>query len=88
MLVPDLRGFGDTTDPADVDAAPTPPPTASTARPRRSIALIEAAVAGPVVLGGYDVGSRTAQGVAKARPDLVRGAPPLERFLCPLARMV
>ena len=28
---------------------------------------------GPVVLGGYDVGSRTAQGVAKARPDLVRG---------------
>ena len=37
------------------------------------IALIEDAVGGPVVLGGYDVGSRTAQGVARARPDLVRG---------------
>jgi pimeloyl-ACP methyl ester carboxylesterase len=33
VLVPDLRGFGDTTDPAD--GAPTRPPTASTARPRR-----------------------------------------------------
>lgn len=37
------------------------------------IALIEEAVGGPVVLGGYDVGSRTAQAIARDRPDLVRG---------------
>ena len=35
VLVPDLRGFGDTTNPEESMQPPTPPPTASTARPRR-----------------------------------------------------
>ena len=74
VLVPDLRGFGDTTNPADVDAAADATAYGVDGQAAEVIALIEAAVGGPVVLGGYDVGSRTAQGVAKARPDLVRGA--------------
>jgi len=69
VLVPDLRGFGDTTAPDDADATAY----CVDGQAAEVIALIEAAVGGPVVLGGYDVGSRTAQGVAKARPDLVRG---------------
>jgi pimeloyl-ACP methyl ester carboxylesterase len=68
VVVPDLRGFGDTTGPADA------PPTefAADAQARSVIALIEAVADGPVVVGGYDVGSRTAQAVARTRPDLVR----------------
>ena len=73
VLVPDLRGFGDTTNPADVDAAADATAYGVDGQAAEVIALVEAAVGGPVVLGGYDVGSRTAQGVAKARPDLVRG---------------
>ena len=69
VLVPDLRGFGDTTAPADADATAY----GADGQAAEVIALIEEPVGGPVVLGGYDVGSRTAQGVAKARPDLVRG---------------
>ncbi len=69
VLVPDLRGFGDTTAPDDADATAF----GADAQAAEVIALIEEAVGGPVVLGGYDVGSRTAQGVAIARPDLVRG---------------
>jgi pimeloyl-ACP methyl ester carboxylesterase len=69
VLVPDLRGFGDTTNPANADATAY----GVDGQAAEVIALVEAAVGGPVVLGGYDVGSRTAQGVAKARPDLVRG---------------
>jgi pimeloyl-ACP methyl ester carboxylesterase len=73
VLVPDLRGFGDTSGPD------TTGPDAETVaygvdgQAAEVIALIEDAAGGPVVLGGYDVGSRTAQGVARARPDLVRG---------------
>jgi pimeloyl-ACP methyl ester carboxylesterase len=69
VLVPDLRGFGDTTNPADADATAY----GVDGQAAEIVALIEAEVGGPVVLGGYDVGSRTAQGVAKGRPDLVRG---------------
>jgi pimeloyl-ACP methyl ester carboxylesterase len=69
VLVPDMRGFGDTTNPADADATAY----GVDGQAAEVVALIEAEVGGPVVLGGYDVGSRTAQGIAKARPDLVRG---------------
>jgi pimeloyl-ACP methyl ester carboxylesterase len=69
VLVPDLRGFGDTTNPAEADATAY----GVDGQAAEVVALIEAEVGGPVVLGGYDVGSRTAQGIAKARPDLVRG---------------
>jgi pimeloyl-ACP methyl ester carboxylesterase len=68
VVVPDLRGFGETTGPA---AAP-PTEFGADAQARSVIALIEAVADGPVVVGGYDVGSRTAQAVARARPDLVR----------------
>ena len=69
VVVPDLRGFGETIGPADA------PPTefAADAQARSVIALIEEVAEGPVVVGGYDVGSRTAQAVARARPDLLRG---------------
>jgi pimeloyl-ACP methyl ester carboxylesterase len=69
VLVPDLRGFGDTTAPDGAEAAAY----GVEGQAAEVIALIEDAVGGPVVLGGYDVGSRTAQGIAEARPDLVRG---------------
>ncbi len=86
VVVPDLRGFGETTAPADA------PPTefGAEGQARSVIALIEAVADGPVVLGGYDVGSRTSQALARARPDLVRGlvvSPPVpgvgSRILAP-----
>jgi pimeloyl-ACP methyl ester carboxylesterase len=75
VLVPDLRGFGETQG-----SAPEPAAYAADAQARSVIALIEAAGGGPAMIGGYDVGSRVAQAVAAARPDLVRAlviSPPL-----------
>jgi pimeloyl-ACP methyl ester carboxylesterase len=69
VIVPDLRGFGETTVPAEAQAVDF----GVDGQGASVIALIEELVGGPVVLGGYDVGSRTAQRVASARPDLVRG---------------
>lgn len=86
VLVPDLRGFGET------GSAPGAAPVqyGADGQARSVLALIESLGVGPVVLGGYDVGSRTARTAAAARPDLVRGlvlAPPLpgagERVLTP-----
>lgn len=68
VVVPDLRGFGGTTAPPGAEAAAF----GADGQARSVVALIEAVADGPVVLGGYDVGSRTAQAVARARPDLVR----------------
>jgi pimeloyl-ACP methyl ester carboxylesterase len=86
VVVPDLRGFGETTGPTD--AAPTE--FGADAQARSVIALIESVADGPVVVGGYDVGSRTAQAVARSRPDLLRGmviSPPVpgvgSRILAP-----
>ena len=76
VLVPDLRGFGESdkhvADPAEQYAA---------AGQARSVAglLRELGLDGAIV-AGYDVGSRVAQALARAEPDLVRGlvlAPPL-----------
>jgi pimeloyl-ACP methyl ester carboxylesterase len=75
-VVPDLRGFGES-DKHAVD----PRVGYSAAAQARSVAgLVEELGLGPVVLAGYDVGSRVAQAVARASPQLVRAlviAPPL-----------
>jgi pimeloyl-ACP methyl ester carboxylesterase len=76
VVVPDLRGFGESdkhvADPAEQYSA---------AGQARSVAglLRELELDGAIV-AGYDVGSRVAQALARAEPDLVRGlvlAPPL-----------
>ena len=75
-VVPDLRGFGDS-DKHDADPARHYDATAQA----RSIAgLIDELDLHRPVIAGYDVGSRVAQALAAARPDLVGAlvvAPPL-----------
>src|SRR5258707_14557038 len=89
VIVPDLRGFGESAthaaDPADQYSA--------VAQARSLIALIGELNLGPVVLAGYDIGSRIAQAIARNRPDPVRAlvvAPPLpgigDRILTPRAQ--
>lgn len=76
VVVPDLRGFGDTEGPA----AAEPTEFAAGGQARNIVALIEERGLGPAVLAGYDVGSRVAQEIASSRPDLVRAlvlSPPL-----------
>jgi pimeloyl-ACP methyl ester carboxylesterase len=89
VIVPDLRGFGESDKhPAD------PAGQYSAVAQARSIAgLIGELALGPVVIAGYDVGSRVAQAVARDRPELVRAlvvAPPLpgigDRILAPQAQ--
>lgn len=87
LLVPDLRGFGETVGPPGSD----PAEFAAPAQARSVVALVERF--GPVVIAGYDVGSRVAQQVAATRPDLVRAlviSPPLpgagDRVLSPSAQ--
>lgn len=75
VVVPDLRGFGES-DRRD----PDPAAYGADAQARSVLALVEELALGPVVLAGYDVGSRVAQAAAAARPDLVRAlviSPPL-----------
>jgi pimeloyl-ACP methyl ester carboxylesterase len=86
IIVPDLRGFGESQAPAGAAAADF----AAEAQARSVLALVEELAIGPVVLAGYDIGSRIAQAAARARPDLVRAlvvSPPLpgvgERVLTP-----
>jgi len=76
VVVPDLRGFGET---GTVDGA-EPAAHGADGQARSVLALVEALGLGPVVLVGYDVGSRVAQAAARSRPDLVRAlvvSPPL-----------
>ena len=89
VIVPDLRGFGESDKhPAD------PARQYNAAAQARSIAgLIGELGLGPVVIAGYDIGSRIAQAVARDRPELVRAlviAPPLpgigDRILAPQAQ--
>jgi pimeloyl-ACP methyl ester carboxylesterase len=76
VIVPDLRGFGESdkhvADPAaQYDVA---------AQGRSVLGLIEELGLDRPVLAGYDIGSRIAQGIAGTRPELVRAlviAPPL-----------
>jgi pimeloyl-ACP methyl ester carboxylesterase len=76
VIVPDLRGFGESDKPA-ADPAEQYSPSAQA----RSVAgLIRELDLDLVLLAGYDVGSRVAQAVAAEYPDLVRAlvvAPPL-----------
>lgn len=69
VVVPDLRGFGHSdkhlADPAAQYAAP--------AQARSVTALItELGLERPVVVVGYDIGSRIAQALAREHPELVR----------------
>jgi pimeloyl-ACP methyl ester carboxylesterase len=76
VVVPDLRGFGASEKhPADPAAQ-----YSADAQARSVVGLIEELGLDRPVLGGYDIGSRIAQTVARHRPDLVRAlvvAPPL-----------
>jgi pimeloyl-ACP methyl ester carboxylesterase len=76
VIVPDLRGFGESDkhdrDPADAYSA--------AAQARSIIGLLDELNLEQPVLAGYDIGSRTAQAIARDYPDRVRAlvvAPPL-----------
>lgn len=76
VVVPDLRGFGAS------DTHPRDPSEAYgvDAQARSVIDLIEHLGLERPVIGGYDIGSRIGQHIARTRPDLVRAlvlAPPL-----------
>ena len=88
VIVPDLRGFGE----SDKHPAEAGQYTAA-AQARSLIALIGELGLGRLVVAGYDIGSRIAQAIARDRPDLVRAlviAPPLpgigDRILRPEAQ--
>ena len=69
VVVPDLRGFGH----SDKHVADPVTQYAATAQARSIAALItELGLEQPVVVVGYDIGSRIAQALARDHPDLVR----------------
>lgn len=90
LLIPDLRGFGDS------DKLVADPATHYSAAGQGTAVLgllDELAIEEPVVLVGYDIGSRIAQLIARTRPERVRHlviAPPLpgigQRILDPDAQ--
>jgi pimeloyl-ACP methyl ester carboxylesterase len=89
VIVPDLRGFGE----SDKHQADPARQYNAAAQARSIVGLIGELALGPVVIAGYDIGSRIAQAVARDRPDLVRAlaiAPPLpgigDRILAPQAQ--
>ncbi|OBE93036.1 epoxide hydrolase [Mycolicibacterium elephantis] len=76
VIVPDLRGFGG----SDKHAVAVRHFYSATAQASSIIGLIRELDLPPVVLAGYDVGSRVAQSVARMQPDLVAAlvlSPPL-----------
>ncbi|MGH3399621.1 MAG: alpha/beta fold hydrolase [Streptosporangiaceae bacterium] len=89
VIVPDLRGFGE----SDKHAAEPADQYSAAAQARSLIGLIGELGLGRPVLAGYDIGSRIAQAVARDRPDLVSAlvlGPPLpgigDRILNPRAQ--
>src|SRR2546430_7406080 len=89
VIVPDLRGFGE----SDKHVADPAREYNADAQARSIAGLIGELELGQVVLAGYDIGSRIAQAIARNRPDLVRAlviAPPLpgigDRILAPQAQ--
>jgi pimeloyl-ACP methyl ester carboxylesterase len=89
VIVPDLRGFGES-DKHEADPASQ---YNAAAQARSLIGLIDELALGRPVIAGYDIGSRIAQAIARDRPDLVRAlviAPPLpgigDRILAPRAQ--
>ena len=76
VVVPDLRGFGG----SDKHAVDVRHFYSATAQASSVLGLINELGLSNVVLAGYDVGSRVAQGVARMHSDLVRAlvlSPPL-----------
>lgn len=76
VVVPDLRGFG-ASDKHRVDPAGS---YGADAQARSVVGLIEELGLDRPVIGGYDIGSRIAQTIARSRPDLVEAlviSPPL-----------
>ncbi|KWX59607.1 alpha/beta fold hydrolase [Mycobacterium sp. NAZ190054] len=89
VVVPDLRGFGGS-DKHEVSVSHF---YCASAQAASIVGLIRELELGPVVLAGYDVGSRVAQSVARMHTDLVRAlvlSPPLpgagDRVLTPQAQ--
>ena len=89
VVAPDLRGFGE----SDKHQADPAGQYSAAAQARSVAALIEELGLGRPVIAGYDIGSRVAQALAAARPDLVRAlviSPPLpgigDRILSPEAQ--
>jgi pimeloyl-ACP methyl ester carboxylesterase len=68
VVVPDLRGFGE----SDKHAVDPDEGYSGAAQARSITGLLDELGLGPVVLAGYDIGSRIAQAVAQASPDRVR----------------
>jgi pimeloyl-ACP methyl ester carboxylesterase len=88
-VVPDLRGCGE----SDKHDVPANEQYGADAQARSVVGLIEELGLGRVVLGGYDVGSRIAQAIARSRPELIGGmvlVPPMpgigRRVLAPDAQ--
>jgi pimeloyl-ACP methyl ester carboxylesterase len=69
VLVPDLRGFGH----SDKHVADPVQQYNAVAQARSVADLMTSLGLGPAVVVGYDIGSRIAQALARARPELVRG---------------
>jgi pimeloyl-ACP methyl ester carboxylesterase len=89
VVVPDLRGFGE----SDKHLVEPGRQYTAAAQARSLTGLIGELGLGTPVVAGYDIGSRTAQAMARQRPDLVRAlviAPPLpgigDRILQPQAQ--
>ena len=79
VIVPDLRGFGESDKHPPLEAGPAGQYSPS-AQARSVAGLIRELGLDRVLLAGYDVGSRIAQTMAAEHPDLVRAlvvAPPL-----------
>jgi pimeloyl-ACP methyl ester carboxylesterase len=68
VVVPDLRGFGE----SDKHLVPPDEGYTADAQARSLLGLLDELGLGPVVLAGYDIGSRIAQAVAGRSPDRVR----------------
>ena len=88
VVVPDLRGFGESDKPAG-----DPTPYGAAGQAASVLGLIEELALERPVVAGYDVGSRTAQQLAQTAPDRVGAlvlAPPLpgvgDRVLTPEAQ--
>jgi pimeloyl-ACP methyl ester carboxylesterase len=76
VVVPDLRGFGQ----SDQHACEDPDAYAAAGQAASVLGLIDELGLGAVIVAGYDIGSRVAQQLARAAPDMVRAlviAPPL-----------
>ena len=68
VVVPDLRGFGE----SDAHLVPPDEGYTAVAQARSVTGLLDELGLGPVVLAGYDIGSRIAQTVASQSPERVR----------------